>query len=663
MKTRRDFLKKTALFGASAFMPPSLLGQESDGNCSFSRETTSSMLVPMGDALKITGTFLDEISHDIPHQNWGEIEWDRDFRYMRDVGIDTVIMIRSGYRKFITYPSKHLLSKGCYMPSVDLLDMFLRLAEKYHMKFYFGLYDSGKYWDTGDLSWEIEDNKYVIDEVWDKYGEKYKSFGGWYISGEISRKTKGAIDAFRTMGKQCKDVSGGLPTFISPWIDGKKAVMGTGKLTKEDAVSVQEHEREWNEIFDGVHDVVDACAFQDGHIDYDELDAFFAVNKKLADKYGMQCWTNAETFDRDMPIDFLPIKFDKLRMKLETAKRIVKIYGDKFLHMDEQERLHEFRTIALKEKLAALKEDLEAFNVTFDVWFSEQTLHDADKIKEACELLTERGYMYEKDGALWLKATAYGDDKDRVVIRDNGVPTYLAADIAYHWNKFSRGFDRVINLWGADHHGYIARMKAAVGALGYDPEQLEVLILQMVSLYRNGELVKMSKRTGQSVTLNELIEEVGTDAARFFFAMRSIDSQLNFDLTLATEKSNENPVYYIQYAHARICSIMRQLAEENVVEAAAADYNLLTDATELELIKKLCEYQEMLELAAKERAVHRVAHYVHDLAGLFHSFYNQCRILGVDPEVQQARIKLVQATRHTIKHALNILGVSAPERM
>ena len=348
---------------------------------------------------------------------------------------------------------------------------------------------------------------------------------------------------------------------------------------------------------------------------------------------------------------------------VETAKRIVKIYGDKFLHMDEQERLHEFRTIALKEKLAALKEDLEAFNVTFDVWFSEQTLHDADKIKEACELLTERGYMYEKDGALWLKATAYGDDKDRVVIRDNGVPTYLAADIAYHWNKFSRGFDRVINLWGADHHGYIARMKAAVGALGYDPEQLEVLILQMVSLYRNGELVKMSKRTGQSVTLNELIEEVGTDAARFFFAMRSIDSQLDFDLTLATEKSNENPVYYIQYAHARICSIMRQLAEENVVEAAAADYNLLTDATELELIKKLGEYQEMLELAAKERAVHRVAHYVHDLAGLFHSFYNQCRILGVDPEVQQARIKLVQATRHTIKHALNILGVSAPERM
>lgn len=322
MKTRRDFLKRTALLGASAFMAPSLLGRESDGDCFFSQESTSSMLVPMGDALKITGTFLDEISHDIPHQNWGEREWDQDFRYMRSIGIDTVIMIRSGYRKFITYPSAHLLGKGCYMPSVDLLDMFLRLADKYSMKFYFGLYDSGRYWDTGDLSWEIEDNKYVIDEVWQNYGSKYKSFGGWYISGEISRATKGAIDAFHAMGKQCKDVSGGLPTFISPWIDGKKAVMANGSsLTKADAVSVDEHEREWYEIFDGIHDVVDACAFQDGHIDYDELDAFFTVNKKLADKYGMQCWTNAESFDRDMPIKFFPIKWDKLRMKLEAARR------------------------------------------------------------------------------------------------------------------------------------------------------------------------------------------------------------------------------------------------------------------------------------------------------------------------------------------------------
>lgn len=350
---------------------------------------------------------------------------------------------------------------------------------------------------------------------------------------------------------------------------------------------------------------------------------------------------------------------------VETAKRIVRIYGDKFLHMEEAERLQQFRTIALKEKLAALKEDLEAFNVHFDVWFSEQSLHDADAITKACELLKERGYVYEKDGALWLKATEHGDDKDRVVIRDNGIPTYFAADIAYHQNKFARGFDRVINLWGADHHGYIARMKAAVGALGYKPEQLEVLILQMVSLYRNGELVKMSKRTGQSVTLNELIEEVGTDAARFFFVMRSIDSQLDFDLTLAAEKSNENPVYYIQYAHARICSIMRQLKEAGITPAAAEELNLsvLTEACEMELIKKLGEYPELIAAAAKERAVHRVAHYVHELAGLFHSFYNQCRILGVDSDVQQARIALVKAVGHVIRHALGILGVSAPERM
>lgn len=350
---------------------------------------------------------------------------------------------------------------------------------------------------------------------------------------------------------------------------------------------------------------------------------------------------------------------------IETAERIIRIYGDKFLYMDESERLEQFRTIALKEKLAALKEDLAAFNCEFDVWFSEQTLHDANAIKSACDLLTERGYLYEKDGALWLKATEHGDDKDRVVIRDNGVPTYFAADIAYHRNKFERGFDRVINLWGADHHGYIARMKAAVGALGYSPEQLEVLILQMVSLYRNGELVKMSKRTGQSVTLNELIEEVGTDAARFFFTMRSIDSQLDFDMTLATEKTNENPVYYIQYAHARICSIMRQLAEAGISECAESELKLasLTEPEELALIKKLGEYPEMLQRAARDRAVHNVAHYVHELAGLFHSFYNQCRILGVDSDVQQARIALVKAVGHVIRHALGILGVSAPERM
>lgn len=328
MKTdgRRQFIRKATLAGVSAVTIPAMLSCNNSGENKNALvkdlSITDNYLVQKGNALKITGTFLDEISHDIAHQNWGEREWDLDFRYMKNIGIDTVILIRSGYRKFITYPSEYLLKKGCYMPSVDLVDMYLRLADKYGMTFYFGLYDSGEYWDTGDLSSEIEHNKYVIDEVWQKYGERYKSFGGWYISGEISRKTKGAIDAFSSLGKQCKAVSGNLPTFISPWIDGKKAVMAaSGELTKKDAVSVLEHEREWAEIFDGIKGTVDACAFQDGHIDYDELDAFFEVNKKLADKYGLKCWTNAESFDRDMPIKFLPIKFDKLRMKLEAAKR------------------------------------------------------------------------------------------------------------------------------------------------------------------------------------------------------------------------------------------------------------------------------------------------------------------------------------------------------
>ena len=322
MSNRRNFLKKVAVAATSAIVAPELLQAATKAESALSQMTAAqgagNLIVPKEGGLRITGTFLDEISHDIPHQNWGAKEWEADFRHMKAIGIDTVIVIRSGYRKFITYPSPYLLKQGCYMPSVDLIDLFLRLAEKYGMKFYFGLYDSGKYWDTHDMTYEVEHNKYVIDEVWNMYGRRYKSFGGWYIS----RATKGAISAFHAMGKQCKEVSGGLPTFISPWIDGKKAVMASGsKLTKEQAVSVEQHEREWDEIFDGIHDVVDACAFQDGHIDYDELDAFFTVNKKLADKYGMQCWTNAESFDRDMPIKFLPIKFDKLRMKLEAAKR------------------------------------------------------------------------------------------------------------------------------------------------------------------------------------------------------------------------------------------------------------------------------------------------------------------------------------------------------
>ena len=347
---------------------------------------------------------------------------------------------------------------------------------------------------------------------------------------------------------------------------------------------------------------------------------------------------------------------------IDTAQRIIDKEGDKYLSMSDEERLAIFKDLAYVEKLATLKEDLAAFNVTFDNWFSERTLHP-EAVKAAVKILQDNGSIYEQDGALWLKSTAYGDDKDRVVIRDNGVPTYLAADIAYHHNKYERGFDRLINIWGADHHGYVCRVKAAMDALGHDSDKLTVLLLQMVALYRGGELVKMSKRTGQSVTLNELMEEVGTDAARYFFLMRSLDSQLDFDLDLAKKKSNDNPVYYIQYAHARICSIFRQAEENKLAVGTQPELSLLTDESELDLIKKIEEYPEEIERAARDYAPQRIARYSYDLASAFHSFYNRCRIVGVEEKLAEARLALVQVTAHVIRHSLGILGVSAPEQM
>lgn len=330
-----------------------------------------------------------------------------------------------------------------------------------------------------------------------------------------------------------------------------------------------------------------------------------------------------------------------------------------------EQMYNEFKRLALVEKLAYIKKDLADFGVTFDVWFSEKTLHESGAVNGAARELQEKGYIYEKDGALWLKSTDFGDDKDRVVIRENGVPTYLAADIAYHRDKFQRGFAHVINLWGADHHGYIARMKAAIGALGYSPEQLEVIILQMVSLYQQGELVKMSKRTGQGVTLSELVEEVGRDAARFFFIMRSTDSQLDFDLDLAKSQTSDNPVYYIQYAHARICSIFRQAKEAGVVMPGVegADLSVLSLPAEIDLIKKIVSLKEEVELAAQRREPHRLARYAHELASLFHSFYNHCRVMTDDPAVQNGRIILVRATQIVLQNVLRILGVEAPEKM
>jgi hypothetical protein len=273
--------------------------------------------------MKIKGTFLDEISHDIPHQNWGHREWDQDFNYMKQIGIDTVILIRSGYQKWLTYPSKTLTEReGAYTPPINLVQLFLELSEKHGMDFYFGLYDSGRYWVNGDFKKELELNKVLIEEVWKDYGSM-KAFRGWYISQECNRKTETIIDMYRGLGKQCKEVSGGLTTLISPYIDGVKNISQYDLETRrEDGITLKQHEEDWNEIFDGIKNAVDIVAFQDGHIDFDELDDFLMVNKRLADKYRIKSWTNTETFDRDMPIKFLPIKWEKLLLKLKAAEQV-----------------------------------------------------------------------------------------------------------------------------------------------------------------------------------------------------------------------------------------------------------------------------------------------------------------------------------------------------
>jgi hypothetical protein len=273
--------------------------------------------------MQITGTFLDEISHDIPHQNWGAKEWELDFQAMQAIGIDTVILIRSGYRRWLTYPSEVLAAaQGCHRPPLDLVDLFLSLAEKYSMAFYFGTYDSGYYWARGEFQREIDLNRTAVDEVWQRYGQR-RAFKGWYLTQEVSRHTKGIIDVYAAMGRHCKEISGGLPVLISPWMDGIKSVSAFGgEIYRPDGITPEQHEQEWDEVMAGIRGAVDIVAFQDGHVDFHELPAYLEVNKKLADRYGLHCWTNSETFDRDMPIKFLPIKWEKLLLKLEAARRV-----------------------------------------------------------------------------------------------------------------------------------------------------------------------------------------------------------------------------------------------------------------------------------------------------------------------------------------------------
>lgn len=350
---------------------------------------------------------------------------------------------------------------------------------------------------------------------------------------------------------------------------------------------------------------------------------------------------------------------------IDTARHIMEKDGKKYLDMDEKERLSIFKELGLKEKLAALKKDLHDFNVDFDNWFSEKSLYP-DQVNAALKVLKDEDNMYEKDGALWLRTTKNGDDKDRVVIRTNGVPTYFCSDIAYVGNKIRRGYNKLIDIWGADHHGYIIRLKTAMKFLGYNPDDFEVMLLQMVTLLRDGQPVKMSKRTGQAVTLRELMDEVGTDAARYFFCARTLDSQMDFDIDLAKKHSNENPVYYIQYANARIHSLFRQAKEAGVAwdgKFENTDFTALKEECELDLIKKMENYHQLVAGAAAERAPQRIAKYAYELAALFHHFYRKCRILGVGDNLTQARLGLITAVQYILVHALTILGISAPEHM
>ncbi len=359
----------------------------------------------------------------------------------------------------------------------------------------------------------------------------------------------------------------------------------------------------------------------------------------------------------------------------DVAKRILDAHGPEFENADrnDPQTVRTFRDLSQDGMIAQQKADLAAFGVTFDTWFSEETLHTAGRVTSAIETLTGRGFTYEKDGALWLKSTEFGDDKDRVLMRADGTPTYIAGDVAYHKDKFDRGFDRAINVWGADHAGYVARTKASIAALGYDPNRLYVLLYQMVSIVKNGELVMSSKRKGNILELKaDLIDEIGKDAARFFFLMRSPHSALDIDINLARKTEKDNPVYYVQYAHARIVqAIERAFTEKgvSVPSAADADLSLLTEDTETELIKKLSELPQEIALSASEYAPQRLVQYARDLAAVFHSFYDAgnrspaLRVVCDDPETLKARLVLVRATQIVLQNTLSLLGLSAPERM
>lgn len=349
----------------------------------------------------------------------------------------------------------------------------------------------------------------------------------------------------------------------------------------------------------------------------------------------------------------------------EHAANFAAIYGDKYLNAPEAERRAALVQYALPLNIEKMHRDLEKYRIVYDEWFRESVLHNDGELKATIDLLTEKGLTYEKDGALWYKASEHGGEKDEVLVRANGNPTYFAADIAYHRNKFARGFDICIDVWGADHHGHVARMKGAMDAVGLDGSRLHVVLFQLVRLMQDGEVVRMSKRSGKAIQLADLLDEVPVDAARFFFNLREAGSQMDFDLGLAVEQSSSNPVYYVQYAHARICSIFKNLQAEGITPRACTAQELvrLTEPAEKELIRHIAAYTGEIIEAARDYDPARITRYCMDLAGLFHKFYNSCRVKGEEEPLMQARLALCEATRTTLRNALSLLKITAPETM
>lgn len=347
---------------------------------------------------------------------------------------------------------------------------------------------------------------------------------------------------------------------------------------------------------------------------------------------------------------------------IDIANRIKDVDGDKYLSLPEKEAIAFFRAKGTEYELQKIKDILNEFRVSFDVWFSESSLYEENNVVPTIERLKKAGYTYEEDGALWFKSTKFGDDKDRVLIKGDGSYTYLTPDIAYHLNKLDRGYKYLVDLLGADHHGYINRMKAAIQALGYNADQLNIDIIQMVRMMNNGEPVKMSKRTGNAVTIKDLIEEIGVDATRYFFVSKAANTPFDFDIGLAKSKSNENPVYYAQYAHARMCSIKVQAKKSHVT--CSAEFDLLVNNKEIELVKHINEFRNVIIDSAINRTPHKIANYIQRLAQLFHSFYNECYVIDENNlELSGQRLALVEATRITMANALDLIGVSAPEKM